>query len=150
MGDQSIGVASGEWPAMLSCTYRAISELGGTMTQNVRSYEDLRIWQKSIALVKEIYEQTKLFPRDELYGLTNQLRRAAVSVPSNIAEGQARRHTKEFIQFLYLGLGSLAELDTQLIIAEQIGYLGTERLNQLRAEIAEIRKMTHMLAQKLQ
>jgi four helix bundle protein len=122
---------------------------GGMMTQKIRSYEDLHIWKRAIALAKKIYEKTRKFPREELYGLSSQLRRAAVSVPSNMAEGQARQHTKEFIQFLYQALGSLAEMDTQLIIAKEIGFLIAEDLEALRAEITEIRKMTSTLIQKL-
>lgn len=90
---------------------------------NVKTHKDLDVWKDSIDLVKDIYLITKDFPNDELYGLTSQIRRCAVSIPSNIAEGSARNHNKEFVQFLYVSLGSLAELETQLIIAEQIGYL---------------------------
>jgi len=119
------------------------------MESQIRSYEDLKIWQRSISLSQNIYRITRNFPREEIYGLTSQLRRCAVSVPSNIAEGQARQHTKEFIQFLYQARGSLAELDTQLIIAKEVGYLSEESLAPLRAEISEIRKMIHALVRKL-
>jgi len=87
------------------------------------SYRDLIAWQRAMRLVTGIYEGTRPFPRDELYGLTNQLRRAAVSVPSNIAEGQARFSRKEFHHFLSLARGSLVEIETQLIIAQNLGYL---------------------------
>jgi len=120
------------------------------MEGKVKSYEDLLIWQRAIGLAKAVYERTRSFPREELYGLASQLRRAVVSVPSNIAEGQARQHTKEFVQFLYHSLGSLAEVDTQLIIAEAIGLLPREDLEVLQKEVTEIRKMTHALIQKLQ
>ncbi len=86
-------------------------------------YKNLLVWQKAIALVTQVYVVTRLFPREELYGLTSQIRRAAVSVPSNIAEGQARFTPGEFRQFLGIARGSLAELETQLIIAEKLGYL---------------------------
>ena len=87
------------------------------------SHYKLDVWKKSIDLVSDIYLLSKDLPKEELYGLTGQLRRSAVSVPSNIAEGAARKNKKEFTQFLYIALSSLAELDTQLIIAENLGYL---------------------------
>src|SRR5262249_3045343 len=89
----------------------------------MRHYKDLLVWQKAIELVTQVYIVTRSFPREELYGLTSQIRRAAVSVPSNIAEGQARLSPGEFRQFLGIARGSLAELDTQLIIAEKLGYI---------------------------
>ena len=89
------------------------------MGSEVRSYRDLLIWEKGINLVKEIYLLSNKFPQKEVYGLSNQIRRAAISIPSNIAEGQARQHTAEFRQALYIALGSLAEVDTQLVIAQE-------------------------------
>jgi four helix bundle protein len=86
-----------------------------------RSYRDLEVWKLAIDFVKQVYEITDNFPASENYGLINQIRRAAVSIPSNIAEGQGRNSTKEFRQFLAISLGSLAELETQLIIAKEIG-----------------------------
>lgn len=88
-----------------------------------RKHHDLNVWQESIELVKEIYEITAKFPPHEMYGLTSQIRRAAVSVPSNIAEGAARTGSKEFLQFLSICRGSLSELETQLIIANNLGYI---------------------------
>jgi four helix bundle protein len=96
-------------------------------------------------LVTEIYEATRAFPRYELYGLTNQLRRAAVSVPSNIAEGQARFSRKEFHYFLSLARGSLVEIETQLIIAENLGYLLTEQSQSLLAKAAELGRILNGL-----
>ena len=90
--------------------------------KRISSYKDLLVWQKGIALVKQIYSLTQTFPPEERYGLASQMRRAAVSVPSNIAEGQARHTTREFIQFVSHAEGSVAELDTQLIIAIELGY----------------------------
>ena len=87
------------------------------------SYRDLIAWRKAMDLVTDIYRVTQSFPRDELYGLTSQLRRAAVSVPSNIAEGQARFSRKEFHQFLSHARGSLVETETQLMIAQNLDYL---------------------------
>ncbi|MCK5879709.1 MAG: four helix bundle protein [Holophagae bacterium] len=86
------------------------------------THKDLDVWKEAIQFVKRVYEATSSFPRSELYGITNQLRRSAVSVPSNIAEGAARGTTKEFIRFLYISLGSLSELETQLIVSKELGY----------------------------
>lgn len=94
-----------------------------------RKHHELNAWQVAMDLVKEIYRITAGFPPSELYGLTSQMRRAAVSIPSNIAEGAARNGTKEFIQFLAISRGSLSELETQLLIAVDLGY--TERNSQL-------------------
>lgn len=88
-----------------------------------QSYRDLLAWQKAMQLVVEVYRATRGFPRDELYGLTSQLRRAAVSVPSNIAEGQARFSAREFHHFLSHSRGSLVEVETQVLIAQSLGYL---------------------------
>ena len=93
------------------------------MNKEIRNHKDLEVWKKSMDLVSNIYKITESFPNKETYCLTNQIRRAAVSVPSNIAEGAARSSKKEFIQFLYIALGSLAELETQMIIASRLGYL---------------------------
>ncbi len=89
----------------------------------MKKHKDLDVWKKSILLVTLIYDVTKGFPNEEMYGLTNQIRRSAVSVPSNIAEGSARQGDKEFAHFLYISLGSLSELETQLIIANNLNYL---------------------------
>lgn len=88
-----------------------------------RKHHELRVWQESRRLVKDVYAATGHFPREELYALTNQMRRAAVSVPSNISEGAARTTTKEFLQFLSIARGSLSELETQVILAGDLAYL---------------------------
>jgi four helix bundle protein len=104
-----------------------------------RDYKDLIVWQKAIDLVVEIYAVTKAFPKEELYGLTSQLRRCAVSVPSNIAEGQGRLTRGEFRQFLGHAKGSLGEMETQLIIAERLGYLkGSQTYLGRLAEVARL------------
>jgi four helix bundle protein len=87
------------------------------------NHKELEAWSASMKLAKELYQLTSKFPKEELYGLTSQIRRAAVSVPSNIAEGAARNSDKEFIQFLYVSLGSLAEIETQIILAKELGFL---------------------------
>lgn len=92
----------------------------------LRSHGELIAWQKAVALVTDVYSTTKGFPRDELYGLASQLRRSAVSIPSNIAEGQCRAIKGEFIQFLCHARGSLFELETQIIIAKALGYIAPE------------------------
>jgi four helix bundle protein len=90
------------------------------------NHKDLDVWKRSIVLVKEVYAMIKSFPDDERFGLVSQIRRSAVSVPSNIAEGAARSSDKKFIQFLYISLGSLSELETQLIIAYELSYLNNK------------------------
>lgn len=119
------------------------------MRMQVRSYKDLIVWQKAMDLVELVYHLTKLFPKDEQYGLSNQLRRAAVSIPSNIAEGQARNSTAEFRNFLSIARGSLAELETQLLIAERLNYIEQEKLAGLMNIQTEINKMINALMNKL-
>ena len=87
-----------------------------------RSHRDLRVWQEAVSLVEDVYRLTSSFPRDEIYGLTSQMRRAAVSVPANIAEGSARKGTKELLYFVNVAMGSLSELDTHVEIANRLGY----------------------------
>ena len=93
------------------------------MTNEIRPHYRLETWKESIALVKAVYAATQIFPKEETYGLVSQLRRAAISVPSNIAEGAARTGRREFAQFLNVARGSLSELETQLIIAVELGYI---------------------------
>ena len=108
----------------------------------MRSHHDLDVWRKSIDIVTTIYEITKSFPNSEQYGLTNQIRRSAVSIPSNIAEGAGRNSLKEFIYFLSVTLGSIAELETQLIIANNLNFIKDKTLNDVLEELISIRKMT--------
>jgi four helix bundle protein len=106
-----------------------------------KSYKDLLVWQKAMDLVVETYQLSKMFPKEELYALTNQVRRAAVSVPSNIAEGQARQSKAEFRNFLSIAQGSLAEVETQLLIAQRLNYLTEAELQkamQLREEVSKM------------
>ena len=113
----------------------------------MKHYKDLLVWQKAIALVTQIYVVTRSFPREELYGLTSQIRRSAISIPSNIAEGQARLTPGEFRHFLGMAKGSLAELDTQLIIAQKLGCL-TEA-DPLFEQLAEVGRMLSGLLSSL-
>ncbi|OIQ00429.1 four helix bundle protein [Candidatus Wirthbacteria bacterium CG2_30_54_11] len=114
-----------------------------------KSYKDLIVWQKAIDLVTDIYQVTKHFPKDELYGLTSQIRRSAVSIPSNIAEGECRQSSKELGQFLSIAWGSCAELETQLLIASRLGYLEAERYLKLDSLRQEISKMIFALRKSL-
>lgn len=92
----------------------------------LKTHKDLDVWKESIDLAKNMYKLTGQFPKEELYNLTSQIRRCAVSIPSNIAEGAARKSKKEFINFLYVALGSCAELETQLIISKELGFIVAE------------------------
>ncbi len=116
---------------------------------SVKCYKNLIVWQKAMDLVELVYQATQSFPKEELYGLTNQVRRAAVSVPSNIAEGQARKSTAEFKQFLSIARGSLAEVETQLLIAQRLRYLTQEQLDLIMATHEEVSKMLPALMAKL-
>ncbi len=116
----------------------------------VKSYRDLIAWQKAIALVTEIYRVTERFPRSEVYGLAIQLQRAAVSVPSNIAEGQGRRSTRDFIHFLGTAQGSLFEAETQLTIAENLGYLSKDQTEPLLKHASEVGRILNGLIDSLE
>ena len=116
----------------------------------VGGYRDLLVWQKSIALVKLIYQISQDFPSEERFGLTSQVRRAAVSVPSNIAEGQARYTTREFIHFISHAEGSLAEVDTQLVLAIALGFCKQPDAGSTFDAITELRKMLNSLRRRLQ
>lgn len=110
------------------------------MNSVVRNHKDLKIWSHSRELIDNIYQITNHFPGDELYALTNQMRRAAVSVASNIAEGAARSTAKEYIWFLHVSTGSLSELETQLIISVDLGYIGETEVQQILASVVSLRK----------
>ena len=111
----------------------------------IQHYRDLIVWQKAMQLVKEIYVLTKKLPKEELYGLSSQMQRAAVSIPSNIAEGQARNGSKEFYQFLGIATGSKAELQTQLLICVDIGYLSETEIETAMEICEEVGKMLYKL-----
>ncbi len=111
----------------------------------IRSYSDLLVWQKALAVVTEIYTITRTLPPEELFGLTSQMRQAAVSIPSNLAEGQARASTGEFRQFLGHARGSLAELETQLYIAKNLHYLTEEQLSHLSEAATAVGKLLNGL-----
>jgi four helix bundle protein len=115
------------------------------MTNEVRSYKDLVAWQKSMDLVTAVYRASQGFPKEEIFGLVSQIRRAAVSVPSNIAEGHARTSKKEFQYFLSNARGSLAELETQLTIAHQLAYIDETGINQLLDRLGEVGRILNGL-----
>ncbi len=96
----------------------------------MRPHEKLDVWKLSVDMVTKVYEYTSTFSSDERFGLTSQIRRSAVSIPANIAEGAARQHDKEFIQFLFVAQGSSSELETELLIAQKLGYLSRERFSE--------------------
>lgn len=120
------------------------------MNPNPQSYRDLLVWQKGIELAKLLYPLTAKLPAEEKFGLVSQIRRAAVSVPSNIAEGQARRTTGEFVQFISHAEGSAAELDTQLYLAVELGFWRSVDAAPSLALIDEIRRMLNSLRRRLQ
>ena len=113
------------------------------------NYKELQVWHKAIDLVVEIYNLTKLLPKEETYAISDQIRRAAVSIPSNIAEGQSRNSAKEFIQFLSIARGSLAELETQLLICIKVNMLSEDNITEAQNIITEIGKMIKGLMNKL-
>lgn len=117
--------------------------------EKIRSFKQLRIWNKGIEIVEDVYRLTKGFPKEEQYGLISQMRRAAVSIPSNIAEGFKRFHSKEYRQYLHITLGSAAELETETIIARKLGYLDETQLSVLSDKIDQLSKMTSALLKKL-
>ena len=118
----------------------------------VKSYRDLIVWKKAMELAKAVYLLVKYLPKEETYVLSDQMRRAAVSIPSNIAEGQARQSTKEFLQFLSIARGSRAELETQLLLAKDFGYFRSVPESELQTVFAlsdEVSKMLSTLISKL-
>lgn len=112
-----------------------------TGDNKIRTHKDLVVWQKAIDLVLDIYNMTKSFPKEEVYGLVSQMRRAAVSIPANIAEGAARQTKKEFQQFVYISMGSLAELETHLILSVRLSFCGKQEADSTLLKLDEIRRM---------
>ncbi len=113
------------------------------------NYEKLDVWQKAMQLAVDIYKTTEVFPKKEIYGLSSQIQRAAVSIPSNIAEGYSRQHNKEIIQFLHIALGSKAELETQLRIVISLAYIDPDIGTDLLERTVEVGKMLHGLKKRL-
>jgi four helix bundle protein len=119
------------------------------MARKIKTYRDLNIWNEGIKLVKNIYKSTEKFPKHETYGLMSQMRRAAVSIPSNIEEGFRRYHNKEYRQFLYVSLGSCAELETQVTIAKELNYLQVNEEEILLETLDHLCRMTVNLIKQL-
>ncbi len=119
------------------------------MAEKIKDFKELRIWQKGIEIVKTVYILSKQFPKEELYGLSSQMKRSAVSIPSNIAEGFRRYHNNEYRQYLYITMGSAAELETQLIISKELGFLNEDQLGEILKEIESLSKMVRVLISKL-
>jgi four helix bundle protein len=133
-------------PQEMSISTNAAGVQASCMSEpRCQSYRDLLVWQKALALAVSIHRATVSFPRSERFGLVSQLRRAAVSVPSNIAEGSARRTTRDFAAFLHVARGSLAELDTQLLLAMNVGYLDESQHTGLAQQVDEVGRIINAL-----
>jgi len=115
----------------------------------IRSFRDLRVWQMGMDLVEQIYSSTRAFPRHEIYGLAAQLQRAAVSIPSNIAEGHTRWHLKEYLHHLSIAQASVAEMETQIEIARRLGYLSAETTERLLQQSTSLSRQLHTLRKAL-
>ena len=118
-------------------------------SETIRGYQDLEVWKRGIVLVRKVYLATQSFPWNGIYGLVSQMRRCAISIPSNIAEGRTRQHVGEFVQFLFVALGSCWELDTQIVISVQLGYLDKRTEKELREEVDRIARMLRNLVKAL-
>ena len=119
------------------------------MDKKITTYRDLNIWKLGIDLVKDIYKLTEKFPKHEIYGIVSQMRRSAISIPSNVAEGFKKYHNKEYKQFLYVTLGSCAELETQLTISKELEYIRPEKEAALLEKLDHIGRMITNLLKKL-
>ncbi len=117
--------------------------------EKVPSYRELIVWQKSINLVLKIYAVTEKFPKSEVYGLTSQMKRASVSIPSNIAEGRSRGTRKDFKHFLVMAFGSGAELETQIEIAKKLNYVSDQDVSEVSALLVEVAKMLNVMIRKI-
>jgi four helix bundle protein len=116
----------------------------------LKNYKDLKVWQKAYELCITIYQITKHFPKEEQYGLTSQIRRSAVLVPSNIAEGYGRKTTQEYMQSLYIAYGSHCELETQIMISKDLGYIKSDDFQELQQDIGDVERMLKALIKSLQ
>ena len=116
----------------------------------LKNYKELKVWQKSYQLCLTIYKATKTFPPNEGFGLTSQMRRAALSIPSNIAEGYGRKTTPDYLRSLYIAYGSTCELETQILLSGDLGYLNKESLSELQRDIGEVERMLKALIKSLE
>lgn len=117
--------------------------------ENIKDFKDLFLWQRAMDLVVEVYDLVKKLPKEELFALSDQIRRAVISIPSNIAEGQGRNSSKEFIHFLFIAKGSKAELETQLLLCVRINYLKELEIEKAMSLVEEVGKMLHSLQKRL-
>jgi four helix bundle protein len=115
----------------------------------IKTFKDLMVWQEAMNLVEMIYRHTKNFPKEEMYGITSQIRRAAVSIPANIAEGNGRKSRKEYLRFLSIANGSVSELDTHLLIAERLNYLAKDVKVLLEVQLQSVGKLLSALRKSL-
>jgi four helix bundle protein len=115
----------------------------------VKNYQELIVWQRAMDLVEDVYRSSKDFPREEIYALTSQIRRAAVSIPSNIAEGQGRRTTSDFLRHLSIAYGSLREVETQILIARRLKYIAQARLEEVMNRAGEVGRLLNGLMNSL-
>lgn len=139
------GLGDGDWGD--DTPTGAVSEPGAS--GEVRSYEDLRVWSAGIAIAEAVYEATRSFPEDEKYGLTSQLRRAVVSIPSNLAEGWGRGSRTDYRRFVVVARGSLYEVETQLLLAHRFGYLAPEAYGELRGQTQSLSRQLQALIRAL-
>ena len=117
--------------------------------ENIKDFKDLFLWKRAMDLVVEVYDLVKKLPKEELFALSDQIRRAVISIPSNIAEGQGRNSSKEFIHFLSIAKGSKAELETQLLLCVRINYLKELEIEKAMSLVEEVGKMLHSLQKRL-
>jgi four helix bundle protein len=148
MGSGQWAVGSGQWAVTISRTTSNL-KIGGFPSMKVKNFRELIAWQKSLDLVEETYQASKSFPKYEFYGLTSQIRRAAVSIPSNIAEGQGRDSTREFRHHLSIAYGSLCEVQTQIFIAQRLTYLKDEQVIRLLGMTDEVGRLINGLSNSL-
>ena len=116
----------------------------------LKNYKELKVWQKSYKLCLEIYRTTAKFPKEERYGLTSQIRRSAVSIPSNIAEGYGRKTTADYIRYLYIAYGSVCELEPQILLSMDLGYVDSAVIEKIKDEIQQIERMLKGLIKSLE
>jgi four helix bundle protein len=116
----------------------------------IKSYRDLRVWRDAMTLAESCYQLTRAFPKEEMFGLTAQIRRAAASIPANVAEGHGRENTQSFIQYLRIAQGSLKELETHLLLAERIGFVSSAKTKVFFVQCEELGKMVRSLIRALQ
>ena len=116
----------------------------------LKNFKELKVWQKSYKLCLKVYKITKKFPKTEVYSFTSQMRRAALSIPCNIAEGYGRKTTPDYLRFLYMSYGSICELETQILLSGDLEYIETESLSELQSDIGEVERMLKALIKSIE